>query len=100
MNHADSRSDERSDSPTSQMRWRSAPGTVSIAKITGDNRTPIKHILIGTPQIVEFTTRRLEQAGYAQAIEWAQPLNLNEPLSIVPDSGDVISLLVRYLRFE
>ncbi|NJL20695.1 MAG: hypothetical protein HC895_07585 [Leptolyngbyaceae cyanobacterium SM1_3_5] len=92
MNTNDSRSNERSDSPTSQIR--------SIAKIPGDNRTPIKHILIGTPQIVQFTTRRLEQAGYAQAIEWAEPLSLNEPLNIVPDPGDVISLLVRYLRFE
>ncbi|NJL20881.1 MAG: hypothetical protein HC895_08795 [Leptolyngbyaceae cyanobacterium SM1_3_5] len=92
MNNEDSRSNERSDSPKSQIR--------SIAKIPGDNRTPIKHILIGTPQIVQFTTRRLEQAGYAQAIEWAEPLNLNEPLNIVPDPGDVISLLVRYMRFK
>lgn len=92
MKTSDNSGQDRDDSPTAQIR--------SIAKLPGDNRTPIKHILIGTPQIVEFATRRLEQAGYAQAIEWAQPLSLNEPLNIVPDPGDVISLLVRYLRFE
>lgn len=100
MNTSDNSAQERNDSPTAAIRSRSAPGTVSIPKLEGDNRTPIKHILIGTPQIVEFTTRRLEQAGYAQAIEWAHPIDLNEPLNIVPDPGDVISLLVRYLRFE
>lgn len=64
MNHADfSSAAGGSDSPTSQIR--------STLKLKGDNRTPIKHILIGTPQIVEFTTRRLEQAGYAQAIRFA-----------------------------
>ncbi|NJL21084.1 MAG: hypothetical protein HC895_10115 [Leptolyngbyaceae cyanobacterium SM1_3_5] len=89
MNTEDSRSIERPDSPTPEIR--------STVKIQGDKRTPIKHILIGTPEIVEFTTRRLDQAGYAQAIEWARPLTLNEPLNIVPDPGDVISLLVRYL---
>ncbi|MBD2093143.1 hypothetical protein H6F67_25185 [Microcoleus sp. FACHB-1515] len=89
MNIEDSRSNERSDSPTPEIR--------STTKIKGDKRTPIKHILIGTPEIVEFTTRRLDQLGYAEAIEWARPLNLNEPLNIVPDPGDVISLLVRYL---
>lgn len=92
MNNTDNSAPERNDSPTPQIQ--------SIAKIPGDNRTPIKHILIGTPQIVAFTTRRLEQAGYAQSIEWAMPLELDAPLNIVPDPGDVISLLVRYLRFE
>lgn len=52
-----------SGSPTPEIR--------STTKTTGDKRTTIKHILIGTPQIVEFTTRRLEQAGYAQAIRFA-----------------------------
>lgn len=80
-----------SDSPTPEIR--------STFRPQGDNRTPIKHILIGTPQIVEFTTRRLDQLGYAEAIEWAQPIALGEPLNLVPDPGDVISLLVRYLRF-
>lgn len=92
MNNADNSGQNRNDSPTPEIR--------SIAKIPGDSRTPIKHILIGTPQIVQFTMRRLEQAGYAQAIEWAQPLELDAPLNIVPDPGDVISLLVRYMRFE
>lgn len=87
-----SSSEGRSDSPTPEIR--------STAKLKGDKRTPIKHILIGTPQIVEFTTRRLDRLGYAEAIEWAQPIDLNEPLNLVPAPGDVISLLVRYLRIE
>ncbi|MBD2092130.1 hypothetical protein H6F67_19970 [Microcoleus sp. FACHB-1515] len=93
MNDFDSSSTGgESASPTPEIR--------STPKIKGDNRTPIKHILIGTPQVVEFTMRRLDQLGYVDAIEWAQPLNLNEPLNIVPEPGDVISLLVRYLRFQ
>lgn len=92
MTTSDDSAQKRNDSPTQQIQ--------STQKIPGDNRTPIKHILIGTPQIVQFTTRRLEQAGYAQALDWAMPLDLNEPLNIVPDPGDVISLLVRYLRFD
>ncbi|NJL21941.1 MAG: hypothetical protein HC895_15860 [Leptolyngbyaceae cyanobacterium SM1_3_5] len=67
MNTFDDSASERNDSPTPQIQ--------SIPKIQGDDRTPIKHILIGTPQIVQFTTRRLEQAGYAQAIEWRNRLN-------------------------
>lgn len=63
MNTSDDSAQARNDSATAEIR--------SIAKIPGDNRTPIKHILIGTPQIVQFTTRRLEQAGYAQAIRFA-----------------------------
>ncbi|NJL38422.1 MAG: hypothetical protein HC899_18035 [Leptolyngbyaceae cyanobacterium SM1_4_3] len=92
MDTSDNSGQERNDSPTPQIQ--------STTKIPGDNRTPIKHILIGTPQIVQFTARRLEQAGYAQAIEWAMPLELDAPLNIVPDPGDVISLLVRYLRMQ
>ncbi|MBD2089284.1 hypothetical protein H6F67_05390 [Microcoleus sp. FACHB-1515] len=92
MNTSDHSASERNDLPTPQIRSTTRP--------PGDKRTPIKHILIGTPQIVQFTTRRLEQAGYAQAIEWAMPLELDAPLNIVPDPGDVISLLVRYLALE
>ncbi|NEQ21305.1 MAG: hypothetical protein F6K28_19190 [Microcoleus sp. SIO2G3] len=96
MNNTDDlRSNERTDSPTPEIRYRSGSAARSTVKRKGDKRTPIKHILIGTPEIVEFTTRRLDQLGYAEAIEWARPIDLSEPLSIVPDPGDVISLLVR-----
>lgn len=87
-----SRSDERDSSPTPEIR--------STFRPAGDKRTPIKHILIGSPEIVEFTIRRLDQLGYAEAIEWARSIDLSEPLNIVPDPSDVISLLVRYLRMQ
>ena len=46
MNTSDSSAPERNDLPTAEIR--------SIAKLKGDNRTPIKHILIGTPQIQDL----------------------------------------------
>lgn len=72
----------------------------SAIRPPGDKRKPIKHILIGAPEIVSFTTRRLEQLGYAQVNDWARPIDLTEPLNIVPDSGDVIDLLVWYLSLQ
>lgn len=64
MNYFDfSSANGGSDSPTPEIR--------STFRPQGDDRTPIKHILIGTPQIVEFTTRRLDQMGYAETIRFA-----------------------------
>ena len=65
-----------------------------------DPRQPVKHILVGSPVAVQHTIHRLHQLGYAEAIEWARPLRIDEPLHITPAPGDVISVLVRYLRIE
>ena len=65
-----------------------------------DPRQHVKHILIGSPVAVQHTIHRLHQLGYAEAIEWARPLRIDEPLNITPAPGDVISVLVRYLRIE
>lgn len=50
MNIEDSRSIERLDSSALKVR--------SAVQPPGDKRKPIKHILIGAPEIVSFTTRR------------------------------------------
>jgi len=56
--------------------------------------------LIGSPAAVQHTMNVLHHLGYAEVIEWARPLRIDEPLTITPTTGDVISVLVRYLAIE
>lgn len=96
MDYFDSSTDSGSDSPAPTP----TPQISSVIRIAKDRRMPIKHILLGAPIAVQHTTHRLHQLGYAEVNDWAKPLDLKETVNIVPEPGDVISMLVRYLRFE
>jgi len=98
MNHADfSPAPERDSSPSLHSPNLQIP---SAARFRDDKRQPIKHILIGSPAAVQHTMNVLHHLGYAEVIEWARPLRIDEPLTITPTTGDVISVLVRYLAIE
>jgi hypothetical protein len=60
---------------------------------------PIKHILLGSPGGVRQTIHLLHTLRYVENALWSPLVSLpNEPLIITPRKGDVMSILVRYLR--
>lgn len=68
-------------------------------------RQPIKHLLIGAPPIVRLTIHELHVRGYAEATAWSSflPLPLEDEgrsLIITPNPGDVMSTLIKYVRWE
>ena len=59
-------------------------------------RERIRHLLIGSPQLVRRTIQALHVKGYAEANLWTRPVdagNLGEP-------GEVISILLRFVSPE
>ncbi|MBW4687976.1 MAG: hypothetical protein KME40_23470 [Komarekiella atlantica HA4396-MV6] len=55
------------------------------------SREKIKHVLVGSPNVVKRTIHRLHTMGYAEVNSWSKPViagNLGE-------SGDVVSVLIR-----
>jgi hypothetical protein len=60
---------------------------------------PIRHILLGSPGGVRQTIHLLHTLRYVENALWSPLVSLpNEPLIITPRKGDVMSILVRYLR--
>lgn len=56
-------------------------------------REPIRHLLFGSPAAVRRTILHLHQLGYADPGSWSRLQPTNTP-------GQVMSVLVRYLRSE
>ncbi|MBF2000002.1 MAG: peptide ABC transporter substrate-binding protein [Synechococcales cyanobacterium C42_A2020_086] len=57
------------------------------------DREPIRHLLFGSPTAVRRTILHLHQLGYADPGSWSRFQPTNTP-------GQVMSVLVRYLRSE
>lgn len=60
------------------------------------DRAKIKHLLIGSPKVVQRTIHTLHVQGYAEANFWSKPVaaqSLGEP-------GEVVSILWRYLTVD
>lgn len=60
---------------------------------TAPGREPIKHTLIGSPKAVKSTIHYLQVIGYADATAWS-------PLVPTPNSGEVMSILTRYILVQ
>lgn len=56
-------------------------------------REPIRHLLYGSPEAVRRTILLLHQLGYAEPGLWSRLQPTSTP-------GQVMSVLVRYLRLE
>jgi hypothetical protein len=64
-------------------------------------RVPIKHILIGLPPAIAHTIHRLHQLSYADADLWSTVLVLpDRQITIAPDPGEGLAMLVRHLNLE
>jgi hypothetical protein len=54
------------------------------------NRKPIKHLLIGSPEVVTSTIHHLQVIGYASVGDWS-------PLLPTANPGEVMSILIRQI---
>ena len=62
-------------------------------------REPLKHLLIGSPVAVRQTIHQLHHLGYAEAGLWS-PLTAVPQAQLMLNPGEVMSILMRYLRVE
>jgi hypothetical protein len=68
---------------------------------TGSNqsdsgRKRIKHLLIGSRKTVKATINTLHVLGYSETREWSKP----QSAGVLGESGDVVSVLFRYVLPE
>ncbi|MEH2134328.1 MAG: hypothetical protein V7K86_27690 [Nostoc sp.] len=55
------------------------------------SREKIKHILVGSPNVVKKTIHILHIIGYAEVGSWSKPVIAGS----LGESGDVVSVLIR-----
>jgi hypothetical protein len=55
------------------------------------SREKIKHLLVGSPNVVKSTIYRLHTTGYAEIGSWSKPVRAGS----LGESGDVVSVLIR-----
>ncbi|MBN3940308.1 MAG: hypothetical protein V7L21_34230 [Nostoc sp.] len=55
------------------------------------SREKIKHILVGSPNVVKGTIHRLHTIDYAEVGFWSKPVIAGS----LGESGDVVSVLIR-----
>ncbi len=55
------------------------------------SREKIKHILVGSPNVVKGTIQLLHTIGYAEVGFWSKPIRAGN----LGESGDVVSVLIR-----
>ena len=73
--------------PTSSSR---TDATTSLTDPLPPNREPLRVLVIGSRRGVTSTIHTLHRLGFAEAGEWS-------PLMPAPTSGEVMSILTRYL---
>lgn len=60
---------------------------------------PLRHLLIGTPEVVQHTIHRLHNLRYAEAGFWSPAIALPESQLLVPlNPHEVMRILVRSIR--
>jgi hypothetical protein len=55
------------------------------------SREKIKHLLVGSPNLVRRTIQVLHTIGYAEISSWSKPVKAGS----LGESGDVLSVLIR-----
>jgi len=68
-----------------------ATATVPVAEPPQPDREPVKILLIGSPKAVRSIIHILYSLGFASVGEWS-------PLQPAQKPGEVMSILMRYLR--
>jgi len=69
------------------------PSFNQAAESASPTRKPIKHLLIGSPEIVISTIQALHSLGYAEVGMWSPLLPTSNP-------GEVTSILIRYIVMQ
>jgi hypothetical protein len=94
--------------PTQMMQTRlsqpevaSSPASCQPTGTPPSEQDPLKHLLIGSPRPIRHTIHQLHILGYAEAGFWSPLMAIpQQHLVITPNAGEMMSLLMRYLRFE
>jgi len=61
------------------------------------NREPIRHLLIGSPTLVQHTIHQLHNLRYAEAGLWSPEIFSDESeLRLTLNPGEVLRILLRY----
>jgi len=61
--------------------------------------TPLRHLLIGTPEVVQHTIHRLHNLRYSEVSFWSPVIPLLDSQLIVPlNPHEIMRILVRSLR--
>jgi hypothetical protein len=61
-------------------------------------REPIRHLLIGSPALVQHTIHQLHNLHYAEASLWSPELALNSTETMLTlNPGEVLRILLRYV---
>jgi hypothetical protein len=70
--------------------------------VTGrSDRDTIKHLLIGSPRSIRHTIHVLHNLQYAEAGLWSPLIAIpHHQLILTSNQGEMMSLLMRYIRFE
>jgi hypothetical protein len=65
------------------------------------DREPIRHLLIGSPEIVRLTIHQLHNLRYAEAGLWSPAIALSgDQLTLTLNPNEVMRVLVRYGRSQ
>ena len=69
-----------------------------IIKQTGrSEKETLRHILLGSPGVIQRTIHLLHSLHYAEPLLWSPIMDVKDRLIITPEQGDSISLLRRSL---
>ena len=81
-------------SPSSPIELEALPQFLPVGNAPGKY---IRHILLGEPDAVRQTIYRLHALRYTETTLWSPVLQIQEPLTIEPVTGEAISLLRKQL---
>jgi hypothetical protein len=85
----------------SQPEVASSPALSYPSTPPQSEQDPLKHLLIGSPRAIRHTIHQLHILGYAEVGFWSPLVAIpQQQLVITANAGEMMSLLMRSLRFE
>ncbi|MFM7427623.1 MAG: hypothetical protein ACKO7W_21930 [Elainella sp.] len=93
QNHSADKLSQEFTSESHQIQDLIQSGELTLSPDVAPGREPIRHLLYGSPEAVRRTILLLHQLGYAEPGLWSRLQPTSTP-------GQVMSVLVRYLRLE
>jgi len=81
------------------LRQTSAPASPQLQPLPlrYPNREPIRHLLIGSPRLVQQTIHQLHNLRYAEAGLWSPEIPTSDSeIRLTLNPGEVLRILLRY----
>ncbi len=64
--------------------------SVSSVYVQAARREPVRHLLFGSPRVVQMTIKHLHKLGYAEPNDWSKPIPTGR-------SGEVMAILTKQM---